>query len=41
MDLTTYVEHLRRELQPPLPVGEDARGLAERLTAPLEPAVPA
>jgi hypothetical protein len=40
MDLTTYVEHLRRELAVAADAGgEDARALAERLTAPLESAV--
>jgi hypothetical protein len=40
MDLTTYVENLRHELAVAAQAGgEDARALAERLTAPLEPAV--
>ena len=40
MDLTTYVENLRRELAVAAEAGgEDARALAERLTAPLESAV--
>lgn len=40
MDLTTYVEKLRSELAVAAEAGgEDARALAERLTAPLEPAV--
>ena len=40
MDLTTYVENLRRELAVAAEAGgEEARALAERLTAPLEPAV--
>ena len=40
MDLTTYVENLRRELAVAADAGgEDARALAERLTAPLESAV--
>ena len=40
MDLTTYVETLRRELAVAAGAGgEEARALAERLTAPLEPAV--
>jgi hypothetical protein len=40
MDLTQYVENLRRELAVAAGAGgEDARALAERLTAPLEPAV--
>jgi hypothetical protein len=40
MDLSQYVEHLRRELAVAADVGgEDARALAERLTAPLESAV--
>jgi hypothetical protein len=40
MDLTTYVENLRRELAVAAGAGgEDARALAERLTAPLESAV--
>jgi hypothetical protein len=40
MDLTTYVENLRRELAVAADAGgEEARALAERLTAPLEPAV--
>src|SRR5215207_7221322 len=39
MDLTTYVENLRRELAIAAEAGgEDARALAERLTAPLESA---
>jgi hypothetical protein len=39
MDLTPYVENLRRELAVAADAGgEDARALAERLTAPLEPA---
>jgi hypothetical protein len=40
MDLTPYVENLRRELAVAADAGgEDARALAERLTAPLESAV--
>src|SRR3954462_3029937 len=40
MDLTPYVETLRRELAVAAEAGgDDARALAERLTAPLEPAV--
>src|SRR5215470_12048886 len=40
VDLTQYVENLRRELSVAAEAGgEDARALAERLTAPLEPAV--
>jgi hypothetical protein len=40
MDLTPYVEGLRRELAVAAEAGgEDARALAERLTAPLESAV--
>jgi hypothetical protein len=40
MDLTTYVENLRRELAVAAAAGGDeARALADRLTAPLEPAV--
>ena len=40
MDLTPYVENLRRELALAAEAGgEDARALAERLTAPLESAV--
>ena len=40
MDLTPYVETLRRELAVAAEAGgEDARTLAERLTAPLEPAI--
>src|SRR3954469_7905512 len=40
MDLTQYVENLRRELAIAADAGgDDARALAERLTAPLEPAV--
>src|SRR3954467_60163 len=40
MDLTHYVEALRRELAvAPEAGGNDARALAERLPAPLEPAV--
>jgi hypothetical protein len=40
MDLTTYVENLRRELAVAAQAGGDeARALAERLVAPLEPAV--
>jgi hypothetical protein len=40
MDLTTYVENLRRELAVAAEAGgEDARALADRLTAPLESAV--
>jgi hypothetical protein len=40
MDLTPYVENLRRELAVAADAGgEDARALAERLTAPLEPAI--
>src|SRR3954468_13907598 len=39
MDLTRYVETLRRELAVAADAGgEEARALAERLTAPLEPA---
>jgi hypothetical protein len=39
MDLTPYVENLRRELAVAADAGgEDARALAERLTAPLESA---
>lgn len=40
MDLTLYVENLRRELAVAADAGgEDARALAERLTAPLESAI--
>src|SRR5687767_7479599 len=40
MDLTTYVENLRRELAVAADAGgEEARTLAERLTAPLESAI--
>jgi hypothetical protein len=40
MDLTHYVENLRRELAVAADAGgEDARVLAERLTAPLESAI--
>jgi hypothetical protein len=40
MNLTPYVEHLRRELAVAAAAGgEDARALAERLTGPLEAAV--
>lgn len=40
MDLTQYVENLRRELSIAAEAGgEEARALADRLTAPLEPAV--
>jgi hypothetical protein len=40
MDLTNYVENLRRELAAAADAGgEDARVLAQRLTAPLESAV--
>jgi hypothetical protein len=40
MDLTQYVENLRRELTVAADAGgEDARALAERLTAPLESAI--
>jgi hypothetical protein len=40
MDMTTYVENLRHELAVAAEAGgEDARALAERLTAPLESAV--
>jgi hypothetical protein len=40
MDLSPYVENLRRELAVAAGVGgEDARALADRLTAPLESAV--
>jgi hypothetical protein len=40
MDLTQYVENLRRELAVAADAGgEDARAVAERLTAPLESAV--
>jgi hypothetical protein len=40
MDLTTYVDSLREELAVAAEAGgEDARALAERLTAPLESAV--
>jgi len=40
MDLTQYVEDLRRELAVAAGAGgEDARALAERLTAPLESAI--
>jgi HicB family len=39
MDLTPYIDHLRRELAVAAEAGgEDARTLAERLTAPLESA---
>ncbi|MEV8530913.1 hypothetical protein [Streptomyces sp. NPDC051211] len=39
MDLTPYVDHLRRELAVAAGAGgDDARALAERLTAPLESA---
>src|SRR4029077_8350675 len=39
MDLTQYIENLRRELAVAADAGgEDARALAERLTAPLESA---
>jgi HicB family len=39
MDLTLYVEKLQRELAvAAAPGGEDARAIAERLIAPLEPA---
>lgn len=39
MDLTPYIDNLRRELAVAAEAGgEDARGLAERLTAPLESA---
>jgi hypothetical protein len=40
MDLTQYVDNLRRELAVAAEAGgEDARALAERLTAPLESAI--
>jgi hypothetical protein len=40
MNLTTYVEHLRHELAVAADAGgDDARALADRLTAPLESAV--
>src|SRR3954464_9929973 len=40
MDLTPFVEELRRELAVAAEAaGEDARALAERLTAPLESAI--
>ncbi len=40
MDLTSYVDNLRRELAVAAAAGgEDARALAERLTAPLESAI--
>lgn len=40
MDLTQYIETLRRELAVAADAGGDeARALAERLTAPLEPAI--
>src|SRR5215217_1079039 len=40
MNLTPYVENLRRELAVAADAGgEEARRLAERLTAPLEPAI--
>src|SRR5436305_6463993 len=40
MDLTPYVENLRRELAVAAEAGgEEARQLAERLTAPLESAI--
>jgi hypothetical protein len=40
MDLSPYVENLRRELAVAADAGgEDCRALAERLTAPLEPAL--
>jgi hypothetical protein len=40
MDLTPYVENLRRDLAVAADAGgEDARALAERLVAPLEPAL--
>src|ERR671917_472085 len=40
MDLTPYVEHLRRDLLVAAEAGgEEARALAERLAAPLESAV--
>src|SRR5436190_18923844 len=40
MNLTPYVENLRRELAVAAEAGgEDARALAERLTAPLESAI--
>jgi hypothetical protein len=40
MDLTPYVENLRRELAVAADAGgDDARALAERLTAPLESAI--
>jgi hypothetical protein len=40
MDLSTYVDHLRRELSVAAAAGgDDARELAERLTAPLESAI--
>jgi hypothetical protein len=40
MDLTPYVENLRRELAVAAEAGgDDARALAERLTAPLESAI--
>src|SRR4051794_18631297 len=40
MDLTPYVENLRHQLAVAAEAGgEDARALADRLTAPLEPAL--
>ena len=40
MDLTPYVENVRHELAVAAEAGgEDARALAERLTAPLDPAI--
>jgi hypothetical protein len=40
MDITPYVENLRRDLAVAADAGgDDARALAERLTAPLEPAI--
>ncbi|KOU41099.1 hypothetical protein ADK55_29960 [Streptomyces sp. WM4235] len=38
MDLTPYVEHLRRELAAVAEAGDDTRALADRLAAPLDSA---